>query len=317
MQDDFWLWLSFGGAFIAAAMIIALAGNALLKRQRTHAKLASNALTDSASAAPRGGLLQEWVAKLTTVDDRLLGFDDAGLKSKTRMELIRAGYFSPDAAKYFALARASLTIGAPLLGYVAVTPFLTTWDMNSQMVLLVFLMVVGYFGPEFYLKRCQSKLVKDYRNAFPDMLDLLVVCIDAGSSINAALDRVGHDIGFQSQSLAINIQLLVSEMRSGRSLVEALASFTRRVGLEEAGSLSTLVKQSVELGTDIGDALRTYSDEMRDKRLMRAETKAHALPAKMVVPLGVFIFPVIMIVIMTPAAINVMTSLGGGGNNPQ
>ncbi len=315
MQDDLSLWLMFGGAFVAVAMVVALAGGALLKHRRVRAKFASNALSGPESAAPEGGMLRGWAAKLTSVDDRLLGFDNAGLRSKARLELIRAGFFDPDAAKYFTLIRAGLTVAAPLFGYMVVMPFLPSWDPNRQMAMLVFMLGAGYFGPDFYMRRRQSNMLAEYRNAFPDMLDLMVVCMDAGSSVNAAFDRVGRDMEFQSQSLAINIQLLVSEMRSGRSLVDALGSFTKRVGLEEAGALSTLIKQSVELGTDIGDALRTFSDEMRDKRLMRAETKAHALPAKMVLPLGLFIFPVIMIAIMTPAVISMAAAFGGGSHS--
>jgi tight adherence protein C len=304
MQDNFSLWAILGGVFVAVVAMAALAGEAVLNRRRMRAKFASIALTGPDRPALDGGLLREWVTKLTGVDDRLLGFDDEGLRSRARLALIRAGFFNPDAAKYFALVRACLTIAAPLFTYLVVMPFLPSWDASRQMLLLIGMVGAGYFGPDFYARLREDRLLGEYRNAFPDMLDLIVVCMDAGSSINASLDRVGRDIGFQSRALAINLQLLVSEMRSGRSLADALGSFSKRVGLEEARALSILIKQSVELGTDLGDALRTFSDEMRDKRLMRAEAKAYALPAKIVVPLGLFIFPAVMLVLIAPAAIN-------------
>jgi tight adherence protein C len=309
MQDEVQIWLVIGSAFIAVTMITALAGNAMVKRQRLLERLAGGSLADGeAGGGGLGGKFSEWAAKLSWADDRFLGLDDAGLRSKARLDLIRAGYFSPDAAKNFVLVRTILVLLLPSVSYVVAALFFSNMTSAGRFILVIVFMLIGYVGPDAYVKRRQKVLVDEYRLVFPDFLDLLVVCMDAGASVNAALERVGRDIAYQSRALATNVELMVSEMRSGRSLVEALDSFTRRVGLEEAGSLSTLVKQSVELGTDISDALRVYGDEMRDKRLQRAEAKAHALPVKMTVPLGIFIFPVIMIVVLTPVVIKILAA---------
>jgi tight adherence protein C len=307
MQDDLQNWLMLGSAFVAAAMVAMLLGGFVLRRHRLRARYAAGAVAGEGGAVAGRGAFD----RLLSVDDRFVGFDDAGHRSKARLELIRAGFFSPDAAKIFALLRASLTLLLPIVGYVFVLPLLGAVAAGKGPACVLFLLFLGYFGPDAYVQRRRRRLSEEYRNVFPDMLDLLVVCIDAGASINAALDRVGQDIAFQSQALATNLQLLVSEMQSGRSIVEAFESFAKRVDLEEAGSLGTLVKQSAEIGSDMGDALHVYAEEMRDKRLMRAEEKAYALPVKMVVPLGLFIFPVIMIVILTPAALNVAASFRG------
>ena len=304
MPDDLQIWLVLGSAFVAAASLVALAGSAILRRERLRARLADNSIGHDESRGS-AGVLDEWRSKLSSIEDHLIGFDDASRRSNARLELIRAGFFSPDAAKAFVLIRAGLTIVAPIAGVLLIAPLFSNMTGGKQYILALFMVFLGYYGPDAYIKRRQSQMVEQYRNVFPDMLDLLVVCVDAGSSVNAAFERVGHDIAFQSKALAINVQLLVSEMRSGRSLVDALSSFTVRVGLDEAGSLSTLVKQSVELGTDISNAMRVYSDEMREKRLSRAEEKAHALPVKMVIPMGFFIFPVILIVVLTPAMIKI------------
>jgi tight adherence protein C len=309
MHDDVQIWLMLGSAFLAAAMLVALAGNAFLKRQRLRARLADNTLADGDAGMIGGGVFREWRSKLSSVEDRFVGFDDAGLRSKARMEIVRAGFFSPDAAKAFIIIRAALAILLPIAGAVLIAPLIGNMTAGKQFLIALFMAFLGYFGPDSYIKRRQRLLVEEYRNVFPDFLDLLVVCMDAGSSMNAALERVGRDIAFQSKALATNVQLLVSEMRSGRSLVDALDSFTIRLGLDEATSLSTLIKQSFELGSDIGDALRVYSDEMREKRLSRAEEKANALPVKMVVPLGLFIFPVILITVLTPVIIKIFAAL--------
>jgi tight adherence protein C len=222
--------------------------------------------------------------------------------------LLRAGYFSLDAPKIFVVTRALLTIGLTLWGilfggFILSSLGVTHGSLPLRLLPISVLAYLGYAGPELYIKRRQRRMLETYRSAFPDFLDLLIVCVDAGLSFEASLVRVGREFAVQSQEFATNLGILGSEMRSGRSPTEALDNLSDRLGLDEAKAFSTLLKQSIELGSNIGDALRTYSDEMRDKRMMRAETRANLLPVKMVFPLGLFVFPVMMIVILTPVAI--------------
>lgn len=305
MTEEIQVWLMLGSAFVAVAALVAFVGSEFLRNRRMRARLADNSLVDDDEVIG-GNLFGQWRSKLFSVEDRIVGFDDVDNRTKARMELVRAGFFSPDAAKAYVLIRAALTIFLPVVGAFVFAPIFGVSTAAKQYALGFFCVFLGYLGPEAYIKRRQRLLLDEYRNVFPDFLDLLVVCMDAGSSINAALERVGRDIAFQSKALATNVQLLVSEMRSGRSLVDALGSFTTRVNLDEVTSFTTLIKQSSELGADISDAMRVYSDEMREKRLSRAEQKAHALPVKMVAPLGMFIFPVILIVVLTPVFIKIV-----------
>jgi tight adherence protein C len=161
--------------------------------------------------------------------------------------------------------------------------------------------LVGYIAPGFYISRRISKRQLEHRAGFPDFMDLLVVCADAGLSMEAALDRVGREIGDSYPSLGANIHMTTLEVRAGRSLSEALEHFGDRLGLEEARSFATLLQQSEELGSSMTEALRVYSDDMRHKRLSRAEEKAYSLPAKLSVPLVLCVFPVIVLVILLPA----------------
>jgi tight adherence protein C len=128
----------------------------------------------------------------------------------------------------------------------------------------------------------------------------LVVCAEAGLSMEAALDRVGRELSVSYPSLAANIYMTVLELRAGRSLSEALENLGDRLGLKEARSFATLLQQSEELGASLTDALRVYSDDMRHQRLSRAEEKAYSLPAKLSVPLTLCVFPVVVLVIMLP-----------------
>src|SRR5262249_53489256 len=134
-------------------------------------------------------------------------------------------------------------------------------------------------------------------------LDMLVVCADAGLSLNAALGRIQPEVSKQNRALGVNLTLLGAETRAGRSMTDALGTFADRVNLDEARAFVILLRQSLELGTDIGDALRVFSNEMRAKRLLRAEEIANKLPTKMTIPLGTLIFPVILAVILLPVAI--------------
>jgi tight adherence protein C len=124
--------------------------------------------------------------------------------------------------------------------------------------------------------------------------------------MDGAFGRIGPEVSKQSPALGTNLAILGAETRAGRSMEDALAGFSERVNLEEARAFVIMLRQSLELGTDVGDTLRVYSDEMRGKRLLRAEETANKLPVKMVLPLGVFIFPVILMVIMLPIIINLM-----------
>jgi tight adherence protein C len=148
----------------------------------------------------------------------------------------------------------------------------------------------------------------EYRLGFPDFMDLLVVSSDAGLSIEAALDRVRGELSDAYPSFATNIHMTNLEIRAGRGLTEALEQFAERLGLDEAHSFATLIKQSDELGSSIGDTLRVYSDDMRHKRLSRAEEKAHSLPAKLTIPMMVCVFPVLFIVILCPVIVRLATN---------
>src|SRR5258708_34364403 len=131
-------------------------------------------------------------------------------------------------------------------------------------------------------------------------MDLLVVCADSGLSMEASLERVGRGLAETYPSLGANIHMTNLEIPNGRTMTDALEHFGDRLGLEEARSFATLIQQSAELGSSITDALRVYSDDMRHKRLSRAEEKAYSLPAKLSLPMMVCIFPVIFVVIMLP-----------------
>jgi tight adherence protein C len=238
-------------------------------------------------------------------DEKRFGVDE-GLRGKLRRELTRAGYFRKEALNYYIFARLAIVIILPTFAYLMIEVFLIdiAWFLKLSIVAVsAFLAIIG---PDAHLARRQRLLIQRYQQVFPDFLDLLVVCVDAGLSLEGALERVTPEIGRHSREFGLNLMIMEAEMRAGRSTVDALELLGDRLALDEAHSFVLVLRQSVELGSDVVDALRVFSDEMREKRMFRAEEAANKLPVKMVAPLGLFIFPVILLLIMLPLALRVM-----------
>ncbi len=186
-------------------------------------------------------------------------------------------------------------------------PMLQMDGKSSFWLFVIVAGVGGYLAPSLYLDRLVASKRLQHQAGFPDFIDLLVVCADAGLAMEAALDRVGRELGDSYPSLAANIHMTTLEIRAGRSLTEALEHLGDRLALEEARSFATLIAQSDELGSSISDALRVYSEDMRHKRLSRAEEKAYSLPAKLSLPMMVCIFPVLFVVILLPVIVRMVS----------
>jgi len=229
--------------------------------------------------------------------------------STIRDDLIEAGFLDPSVVAWYYFSRILFSVTLPVIGYpiLVATGYAQTTLMTT--VLLILLALIGMIIPSLYIMRRKRQLEAEYRDGFPELMDLLVVCTEAGISLAAAIDRVAKEIVKTHKNLGVNLHIMMLELRAGQSLTEAFDSLGRRITIEEVRSLGSLLQQSEELGTSLTEALRVYSKEMREKRYFRAEEKAYALPAKMVIPLGLFIFPVLMIVIMLPLIIRISTMI--------
>jgi tight adherence protein C len=222
-----------------------------------------------------------------------------------RNQLVQAGFLSPAAVPVFYAFRVALAGALPVvfLLFSGLLPIEVPGALT--LAVAVVMGVAGLIVPAVLLDWRRNEMRNRYRQAFPDFMDLIVVCIESGLGMHAAIERVGKELLQTCPQLGANLHLLSLELRAGRTLTEALDGLSERLGIEEVKSLKVMLKQSEELGASIAATLRVYSDEMRDKRLMRAEAKAHALPVKLTLPLGVFIFPVILLVIMVPLIIRI------------
>jgi tight adherence protein C len=257
--------------------------------------------TDDVTDDPRSLRYASKVAAQRLIDYTTKNYstENAGETKELRRRLIQAGFLDAPAAGLFFLARG---VAAVVLGIAAffLAPFALRDDNNLFWPMVMMGAILGYFMPSVYLSRRIAGRRVEHRSGFPDFMDLLVVCADAGLSMEAALDRVGRELSDSYRSLSANIHMATLEMRAGRTLSETLDHLADRLGLEEARSFATLLQQSEKLGSSLTEALRVYSDDMRHQRLSRAEEKAYSLPAKLSVPLTLCVFPVVIIVIMLP-----------------
>jgi tight adherence protein C len=220
--------------------------------------------------------------------------------------MIQAGIFDSRAVAIFFVVRTALAVGLAV-GVFFFLPMLVTQKPSMFWLTVMAGGALGYVGPSFYISRRIARNKGEHRAGFPDFLDLMVVCADSGLSMEAALDRVGRELGDTYPSLCANIHMTNLEIRAGKTMTDALEHFADRLGLDEARAFATLIQQSAELGSSITDALRVYSDDMRHQRLSRAEEKAYSLPAKLALPMMLCIFPTIFVIIMLPVAVRLIS----------
>jgi tight adherence protein C len=290
--------LAAGGLAVSWPMLAGRAGRSDVKR-RLRVESATPAAAESAAPRKARPAMPEKAAK--TAQDFYAKTDPENV-ARLRLKLIQAGYMDPRAVGMFFLVRFAALVGAALVTFVLAASFVS--DASGNRWLLVLMAgALGYFLPGVGLSRFVARKRIEYRNGFPDFMDLMIVCADAGMSMEAAIERVSKELQKTYPSLSENLQLVSIELRAGRSLDDALKSLADRLSLDEVRSFATLLQQSKELGTSLSGALRVFSDEMRHKRMSLAEEKAHALPAKMSVPVTMCILPVVLVVAITPIVV--------------
>jgi tight adherence protein C len=229
--------------------------------------------------------------------------------SHMRRTLVKAGYRSVDAPLIFFGARLLLAITLPAAFAVLRTSALPMFPYTQTMVLFIFLAVAGFYVPNFWVKMRTQQRQQKILEGFPDALDLLTVCVEAGLGLDAALNQVADEISMNNKVLSEELKLVNLELRAGQSRQNALRNLSLRTDLEDVNNFTTLLIQTDNFGTSIGQTLRVHSDTMRTKRHHRAEEAAAKLPVKLLFPLIFFIFPSMFVVIMGPAAIQIMRIL--------
>jgi tight adherence protein C len=225
--------------------------------------------------------------------------------SYDRERLLQAGYHDKNSlARYYGI-KIVLMLGLPLLIFFASTIFLPTISSNNLLILTIAGVMAGLIGPSFYLDNKLETRQRTIRNSFPDIVDQLVVCTEAGLGLDAGLQRVSKDAALSNEIMAYEMGLVNAELRAGVSREQALKNLVTRTGVEEIRGLASALSQSMRFGTSIGNTLRVFAEDLRDKRMQRAEEEAAKLAVKMLFPLAFCFFPGIFIVILGPASISI------------
>lgn len=229
--------------------------------------------------------------------------------SELRTKLAMAGFPTAAAVRVFTLARLVLLFIIPGVYLFLALSRPEPPSLTSLYLWAVALAAIGIYLPNLWLSARAERRKQEIVNGFPDCLDLMLVCVEAGLGLEAAFDRVGREMVRSHPLLAEILSAATLELRAGASREQALRSMANRAQVDEIRAFTTLLVQSDKLGTSIGTTLRVYAGEMREKRRLRAEEKAHRLPVLLSIPLVACMLPTMIGVLMLPAAIKVVRIL--------
>jgi tight adherence protein C len=226
-------------------------------------------------------------------------------RSRTTSRLVHANFRDPNALQTFYAAKAILAIVLPVIVLVA-SRWFPNATTNTVMMYSLVAAYAGFIAPSYFVDHYFNKRQRALRNAFPDALDLMVVCVEAGLGLTQAIQRVSEELGVSHPELSTELGLVNAEIGVGVDSVDALKNFAERTGLQDIRGLVNLLVQTLRFGTGVAEALRVYAAEFRDKRMQLAEEKAAKMGTKMIFPLVFFMFPGFFVVAVGPAVITLI-----------
>jgi tight adherence protein C len=291
--------LVFVGVAAALAGLSALARpNAARKRLLDLAQGPAPATADPGRWLPRLAAVLRPIGRLSVPQE---GFE----KSSIRLRFLHAGVRSPVAAPAFFGLKTLLALSLPLLGLTAMTTAGVPLRGQGAMLGLLALAALGYYGPNLLLSNAVMRRQREIFESFPDALDLMTVCVEAGLGTETAMVRVADDLALKSPALAEELRLVNLELRAGADRERALRNLALRTGVEEVDGFVTMISQAERFGTSIAASLRVHADMLRTVRRQRAEEAAAKIALKLLFPLIFCIFPSLMVVLMGPAMIQI------------
>jgi tight adherence protein C len=269
----------------------------------------STAPSDADAADRRRGWIEQVVRTVRPLT-KLSVPDEGWEKSALRARFMNAGWRNPAAPALYFASKTVLALILPALAGIGIAFLPAAPDGTRIMLLLLVAASCGYYLPNAVLARVVKRRKREIFETIPDALDLLTVCVEAGLSLERALVKVAAEIHIKSVTLAQELQLVLMEMRAGFSKEKALRNFALRIGLDDVDSLVAMLIQSERFGTSIGDALRVYSENLRNKRRVIAEEAAAKIGLKLLFPLIFCIFPTLLMVLLGPAVIQLTRVFG-------
>lgn len=275
-------------------------------------------LRDAAKARPRSEsqAQQLRVGSRTDKLERFAQFlepQDAKQMSASRLKMVRAGYRSKNAVRIYHAAQFGLGLGLLVIGVLYTLVTQGDGEPDTTRLLMTSLLpgVVGYYLPVYWVQRRVQTRQEEMVNGFPDALDMMLVCVEAGQSLDQSIIRVSKEIKTGYPALGEEFEMVAHEVKAGKERAQVLRDFAERSGIPDIASFVTTMIQSATFGTSIAEALRVYAGEMRDKRVMRAEEKANVLPTKLTLGTMMFTVPPLMIILIGPSLYGIAKTMGG------
>lgn len=239
---------------------------------------------------------------------------DVEQMSAAKLKMLRAGYRAKNAVRMFHFSQFALGLTFLALGIAYALLMKSKQEVSTQFMILSTVIpgAAGYYLPQYWVQRRLQARQQEIISGFPDALDMMLVCVEAGQSLDQSINRVAKESRAGYPALADEFEMVAHEVKAGKERVQVLKDMSERVGIPDVSSFVTTLVQSATFGTSIAEALRVYSNEMRDKRVMRAEEKANTLPTKLTLGTMMFTVPPLMIILIGPSVHGIATTLSMG-----
>ncbi len=309
-----------GPVFVLLALgivMIALTLPTMLKKQKDpYAKIREQGGALSKGAAP-GQILRrgDRADKLEKFASFLEPQNESDM-SAAKLKMMRAGYHAKNSVRMFHFSQFALGILFLVLGLLYTLLLSRNGEVGTSAMIMYTIApgAAGYYLPQYWVQRRLQTRQGQIVQGFPDALDLMLVCIEAGQSLDQSINRIAKESRAGCPPLAEEFDMVAHEIKAGKDRVSVLKDMSERVGIPDVASFVTTLVQSATFGTSIAEALRVYSAEMRDKRVMRAEEKANVLPTKLTLGTMMFTLPPLLIILIGPSVYGISKNLAGYAN---
>ncbi|MEL6607495.1 MAG: type II secretion system F family protein [Pseudomonadota bacterium] len=306
----------------AAGIALVLGAAILMLRapEDPYAKLAQSGQANVMTGSKKDRLRYDGGSDKLEKYSKFLEPQDAEEFSAVKLRLIQAGYRGKNSVRTYYFFQFALGLGLLALGAILVLIQSNGEEQPSIQAMLITGLgpgIAGYMIPKYWVTKRIQKRQEEITNGFPDSLDMMLVCVEAGQSLDQSIIRVSGELEASFPALAEEFAIVAHEMKAGKDKTAVLRDMSERAGVPDVASFVTVLIQSQQFGTSIAEALRVYAGEMRDKRVMRAEEKANTLPTKMTLATMMLTVPPLLIIMIGPSVYEIYLTLAGGGASVQ
>ena len=298
-------------AVFAAVVLVVIGAAGVMQRDPALRRMATGGQSGGATGSIFYEKKRSKILDLLEPVQKQLAQSDAKQVGVVKSRLVQAGYYHPSSVEIYYTVRIVLALGLAAAAIFTLLFLMPPTGANNALILVLGGATMGYYLPALILALRIRDRQTAFRHGMPDAMDMILVGVEAGLSLPAAIKHLCEEFGDAHPVIAEQFRIVMLEFQAGKSRPDALASLAKRMDVQEARVFATMIAQSETLGTSLATTLRVLADEMRRDRMLKAEHKAAELPVKMAIPLVMLIFPALFSVIMTPLAIRIYRALSG------